>query len=467
MARKRNRLILFLKVIFITLILFCIGFGFFVLWKNQNSLPSSSLINISVDVICMCIGLPLYINQVFSQHKNKSKTFFEYIILIDLLNLFLDLIAWWVDGKSNLRILNIVDNTVFYILGYVILFIFYMYLNEELIVYSKSERIMHYILGVGFIIMTILAITNPWTELFFYVDKSGYYHRGDFYYINLIYFGMIHLVLIYIIILNRPDIKRLLSYLSYIVLPFTVTIIQSYNYGYSFMYAAIFVSIIILYLNVQLETDKLLRKRQFEIEDQRAINILSQVQPHFIYNVLNSIYYLTDNDASKAKEAIDKFSRYLRSSLDIKQNTGLIKLSEELEHVKLYISLEEIRFEGLFETNYSIENPDILVPRLSIQPLVENAIKHGLSLRDSKGKLSIKEYSDINNYYIEIENNGKGFDTSKPLSRERTHLGVENVRYRLSRYLGATLQIDSDIELGTVCTITIPKEVKKDEHISS
>jgi hypothetical protein len=80
MVRKRSRLI-FLKVIFITLILFCIGFGFVVLWKNRNSLPSSSLINISVDVICMCIGLPLYINQVFSQHKNKSKTFFEYIIL--------------------------------------------------------------------------------------------------------------------------------------------------------------------------------------------------------------------------------------------------------------------------------------------------------------------------------------------------------------------------------------------------
>ena len=80
MVRKRSRLI-FLKAIFITLILFCIGFGFVVLWKNRNSLPSSSLINISVDVTCMCIGLPLYINQVFSQHKNKSKTFFEYIIL--------------------------------------------------------------------------------------------------------------------------------------------------------------------------------------------------------------------------------------------------------------------------------------------------------------------------------------------------------------------------------------------------
>jgi len=81
MAKKRNRLFLFLKVIFITLILFCIGFGFVVLSKNQNILPSSSLINIFVDVICMCIGLPLYIKQVFSQHKNKSKTFFEYIIL--------------------------------------------------------------------------------------------------------------------------------------------------------------------------------------------------------------------------------------------------------------------------------------------------------------------------------------------------------------------------------------------------
>jgi len=80
MVRKRSRLI-FLKVIFITLILFCIGFGFVVLWKNRISLPSSSLINISVDFICMCIVLPLYINQVFSQHKNKSKTFFEYIIL--------------------------------------------------------------------------------------------------------------------------------------------------------------------------------------------------------------------------------------------------------------------------------------------------------------------------------------------------------------------------------------------------
>ena len=460
------------------LVVFAILFGFNAIYSRNiglfigHPLSAASITNIAVDMACIACALPLFLNIAYNKNKSRSLVIFELIILFDLLNLYVDEIAWWVDGLPGYRWLNILDNTLFYFNGYVMLFLFYMYIRQENYVKGKVYKVIHIVLAIGFILMTILVIGNgiyaaisPGKGIFYSISENNVYRRESLYFINLIYFGLVYIAIAYLLFMLRPHIKKLLSYLSYVLIPFGVTVIQSIPqvYGFSFMYPACFVAIAILYINVQLEKDKELARMEFEVEEQKSINILSQVQPHFLYNVLNSIYYLADKDSELTKDAIDKFSRYLRASLNIKQNTGLITLKEEMDYVNLYVNLELIRFEGQFEVQMDIKDYDLKIPRLSIQPLVENAIKHGLSMKETGGILYIKEYSDEDHYYIIIENNGEGFDTSKPYSSDRSHIGVESVRYRLNHFENGTLEIKSDIETGTKCTIIIPRGGGKED----
>jgi len=111
--------------------------------------------------------------------------------------------------------------------------------------------------------------------------------------------------------------------------------------------------------------------------NQRNALLLSQIHPHFIYNTLNSIYYLCRNDSEEASKALLSFSEYLHQTLDASLTNDLVPFSQEIATTTLYTDLEQIRFEYI-TVNYYIEEKDFLIPPLSIQPLVENAIRHGI-----------------------------------------------------------------------------------------
>ena len=195
--------------------------------------------------------------------------------------------------------------------------------------------------------------------------------------------------------------------------------------------------------------------------------MLSQIQPHFLYNALTSIYCLCDVKPEAAKEAVSNFSKYLRGNLDSIKQTKMISFADELKHLQAYLSLEKIRFDNYLDIKYDIRATEFFIPPLTVQPLVENAVNHGISDLPNGGCVTIATEEKLDHYEIRVSDNGVGFDPSTVTADGCSHVGISNVRSRLNIMCHGTLDIKSAPGSGTVAIIQIPKGGKADEYHSS
>ncbi len=195
-----------------------------------------------------------------------------------------------------------------------------------------------------------------------------------------------------------------------------------------------------------------------ELKENQMSLAISQIQPHFIYNSLNTIYHLCEKDVGMAQQAISDFSDYLRRSLNAVDRTTLIPIEEELQHVKTYLNLEQLRFGKRLNVQYHIEQGAFMLPALSVQPLVENAVKHGICHKEEGEGTLILTVTERSDYYeILVSDDGVGFVPGVETG-ENVHVGIRNVRQRLDIMCHATLEIQSEPGKGTTATIHIPKE---------
>ena len=207
----------------------------------------------------------------------------------------------------------------------------------------------------------------------------------------------------------------------------------------------------------ELETEKKILNA--ELAESRISTMMSQIRPHFIYNTLGSIEQLCELDPPKAGALVHNFAKYLRGNFGELDNPKPILMSQEMEHVHYYISIEHVRFPDM-TFSFEMRSGDFSLPALTVQPLVENAIKHGLMKLQKGGSIRVISYETDTDYCICVEDDGVGFDTSELLD-EKKHIGIRNIRDRLKVMVGGTLEIESAQGVGTKVLITIPKEGKK------
>ena len=200
------------------------------------------------------------------------------------------------------------------------------------------------------------------------------------------------------------------------------------------------------------------KKLEKELEENRIAILLSQMQPHFIHNILNVIYYLIGKDPAAAQGAVSKFSDHLRNNLEAIAQTELISFRKELDHIHTYLELEQIRFGEELSIVYDIEEDGFLLPVLSIQPLVENAVKHGIAKKRGGGVVTISSRQTEKQYQVTVSDTGVGFDVERYMDDGKVHVGLINIRQRLTNRVNATVDIDSTPGNGTTVTVTIPKE---------
>ncbi|WP_038899372.1 sensor histidine kinase [Vibrio harveyi] len=189
---------------------------------------------------------------------------------------------------------------------------------------------------------------------------------------------------------------------------------------------------------------------------QAEIKLLhAQVNPHFLFNALNTISAITRRDPDKARELIQNLSHFFRSNL--KQNINTVTLKEELAHVNSYLSIEKARFTDRLEVEIDIEPEllDIKLPSFTLQPLVENAIKHGVSNMLEGGKVKIYSQAHPQGALITVEDNAGSY---KPPKENHSGLGMEIVDKRLSNQFGrdSALKITSQQHQFTKMSFIIP-----------
>lgn len=196
------------------------------------------------------------------------------------------------------------------------------------------------------------------------------------------------------------------------------------------------------------------------IAEQRIKIMISQIQPHFLFNTIATFKALCRQDPDKAAGLAEKFAVFLRQNLDSLESADLIPFEKELDHTRLYAEIEMTRFDNI-RVEYDVQDVDFKLPALTVQPMVENAIRHGVRARE-EGRVLITSRFRNGWHEVVIEDNGIGFDDKKTDSMKSSHIGIRNVRERIEKMCGGTFEIRSKVDEGTKVTIRIPQGEAKE-----
>ncbi len=197
-------------------------------------------------------------------------------------------------------------------------------------------------------------------------------------------------------------------------------------------------------------------------QDAEIAFLRSQINPHFLYNALNSIAALCIDEPQQAENLIIQLSKYLRNSFDFKKLDSLVTIEKELELLEAYLDIEKARFGARLKIEYEIDkNLNILIPPLVLQPLVENAVRHGVmsNIQGGTVKITIKKMDGMVSFFV--EDNGKGIHRGKiqellDSNLEKTGVGIWNINQRLRLLYGKGIQLESIEGLGTRVSFQIP-----------
>lgn len=409
----------------------------------------------------------LFAASLLKRKKHRHQKILSALIAIILAALTIDILL-------NLNIANIIKLSYFesltvseYILMYAVLIGAHYFLLEDIAVKKRTPIWLYFIplinvcAHIGF--MLFVGRLDIYT-----LSASGGIIADKYAYILL---AIRMSILIIDFIITLVYIKRLspasaFSHICYEIVPIIVAFIDLV-YDTSFIFIAISVLLFTDYISVSHSRDlKILEQKQHLAEQEKQIALeqtkitVSQIGPHFLYNSISSIMALCKKNPDKAVNGLADFSDYLRENMRFITVDTPITFERELSHVKTYVRLEKLRFEEKLNVVYDIEVNDFLLPALSVQPLVENAIKHGIGQKETGGTVKIATRKVVGGIIVQIIDDGVGIYTvaSHNEASQKEHIGIENVKSRIESLCGGTLEIESKSNIGTTVTIFLPIE---------
>ncbi|MDO5574642.1 MAG: histidine kinase [bacterium] len=420
-------------------------------------------INVTLDIYSALVCMILC-GSLFSAQGKKARLRL-YFLLMCMFNFGMalgDIPSWTCSGftRSWYPVAQWIGALVFWLCSTGMLLFFTAYLIEYLSPKVHVHRVFWHValvLGGMHIAGVLLSVGNG---MFFTITAENVYQRGDWFWFSqllplLIYVLDIVIFAFYHQVLSMRDF-HILS--SYIALPLVCELIQMTHFGVSLLPAGVSVSLLLIYINIQSEQELRLERQEKELAEARIDIMLSQIQPHFLYNSLTAIRQLCDENPAQAKETIHDFAQFLRGNMNSLKSKAPIPFEQELSHVENYLALEQQRFQGRLHVNYEIKIRNFSIPPLTIQPIVENAVRHGILKREAGGTVTIQTKENDMAYLVIVEDDGVGMQPVMQNDHEHMHIGIENVRERLAAICAGTLTFYSVPDKGTTVVITIPKE---------
>ena len=393
---------------------------------------------------------------VSGDRADPSNRLFVRILLVNLFCLGADAWAWQWNGTEHVW-WNWGGNLAQYLLSYGLLLLYCRYLLERVALWREGawvRRGVWLLTGAG----ALLTVVSQFTGLFYTITPENLCQRGPgFWLSHALGLGALALTGGEMARRRRALWREERSLALYVLLPMGVLAAELAWPEVTLLGLGATLTLVLVFVNVQLQQNLRLREREKELAEKKIAIMLSQIQPHFLFNILGSIEWLCETDPPKAQEATDELARFLRGNMDSLRSTRTIPASRELEHVRCYLNLERIRFGDHLKVEYEIATSDFFLPALSLQPLVENAVRHGVTKREEGGTIWVSTWESPGAYLVTIRDDGVGFDPDGPQADGREHVGIENVRSRLAAQCGGLLTIASRPGLGTVAQVRIPK----------
>ena len=323
--------------------------------------------------------------------------------------------------------------------------------------YGKRHTVLWILTGINAVIYLTALFTD---KISFYINSDNHFGRGPLGYtchnISIVMLGFLSYLTVKECIKKAKKSESLILIFSVLIIAGSLVcdgIFEADIVCVSYLTMAVVSSTVLYYIKFVREHENAL------MAEQRIQIMMSQIQPHFLYNTLSTIQALCRTNPEKASVVTECFGTYLRKNLESLSQTELIPVSKELEHTKIYSEIENVRFDNI-RVEYDTPETDFMIPALSIQPLVENAIRHGVRIREN-GIVKVGTVKVSNGYEITVEDNGRGFDTSAIETADNTHIGLRNVRERIEKMCGGTFRIESTENVGTKITLHIPNQKAK------
>lgn len=306
-------------------------------------------------------------------------------------------------------------------------------------------------------VLFILLCITQFTKTIYYFTPDNQFILGPGYPVLIV--SMIALVVVNLagVIRRRQKLskKYFIAFLVYLFPLLIAMTVQAFTTAFLLIVVAVsFSALSMLGIILSDQVEQYLRQQR-EISNQHASITMLQMRPHFIYNTMMSIYYLCEQNPKKAQQVILDFTTYLRKNFNAIASDNTIPFSEELEHTRAYLAVEQGQFEDNLFVEYDTPHTLFRVPALTLQPIVENAVKHGMDPDAPEPlKISIMTYKTDSGYEIIVEDNGPGFC---PTDDKEPHIALKNIRERLLLMCSGTLEISARETGGTRVTIRIPK----------
>ena len=340
----------------------------------------------------------------------------------------------------------------------------------EVLMISPSKRISVFCTAPAIVNAALIVPALFGSSPVFYISETGQWCEGPLY--AAVYAVIfIYLALLFLFSLSyftKKNIKRGIIILAIIAESVTVSVCEYYNFvsGYTSAVTALCMLEYYVYLTLIFQHDLQisLTEQKLHTTQTNILLMLNQIQPHFLFNALNTIRALYAKDLKLGERTLEQFSSYLRQNLDYLTETELISVEKELEHTHIYTDIEKLRFPNI-QVQYEIKDTEFEIPPLTIQPLVENAIRHGIRGKKD-GIVTVSTVREGNVHRITIKDNGVGFDQNKLTDREGTHIGLQNVRERVEQMCSGTLTVSSEIGTGTEVTLLIPHSERSKKECS-
>ncbi len=325
---------------------------------------------------------------------------------------------------------------------------------------KESKGVRRFLHGL-MLLHIVLLLVSQFTGLYYSIDAGNIYHRGRGFLLSMVTPGLMLGTDVWILLRFHKNMQQNERNAFWVI-----AAIMAAGMGFHAVFlnvvplAAMLCTLLLHVFFSEKQVEESFRRQQ-ENQRLRTEIMHSQIQPHFLYNSLGAIAELCDTDPQKAKSATLQFSRYFQGFMESINTQETIPFEQELAQSQRYLELEQLRYEDALRVEYQIDCLDFLIPPMCLQPLVENAIRHGIR-RNPGGRgtvtLTAAERSDC--YEVTVRDDGPGLSPRREQDRERIHIGLSNVRERLRLLCGGSLELRMEPGKGAAAIIRIPKHLE-------
>ncbi len=414
-------------------------------------------------ILSIVIAACVFLNH--SQNETANRLYLR-VLICNIGNLGSDILAIYFRGNTGslgwwgVRLAN----NLLYIFGFLLAEAFSHYLfaliNLQKEISMRPLSWIRILCSAGI----FLSLLNQVFPIFYYIDADNIYHRAGTFWLSQV-ISIICIIIdgwILIKYRKRVDSQELAAFWSYIILPLLALWIQINYYGIALVNIACMLSVIIVFLVVQARRGIQAEEQRKRLQQNRLAIMQSQIQPQYLYNVLDSISDLCIKNPESAQREINNFAVYLRTNLDSLTRTEPIPFEKELAHLKIYLSFEQNILKEKFNCIYDIQTTNFMLPSLTLQPFAEYATDHNFQNPNETRIFLISTHEKSDFFEILISENGMGAGLFLTPDNNKYQIEIENVRQRLKIMCEGNILINCIPNEGFTAMITIPKEIKKE-----